>query len=63
MRKPNGMKEHPTMGYLICKHRDVSCCSECADSRDEIVDVYGEHFWIADRAEREAFLAEMASAP
>jgi len=60
MRKPNGMKEHPTMGYLICKHRDVSCCPACADSRKEIVDVLGQHFWIADPIERFQMIKDCA---
>lgn len=44
-------------GRLICRHRDLSCCDACAAAHEEIVDVYGAHFWIADAAEREAMIA------
>lgn len=43
-------------GNLICRHRDLSCCNTCANEYDEIVDIYGKHFWIDD-AELRAELA------
>jgi len=45
------------MGDLACKHRDVSCCASCAAAHCEIVDVCGQHFWIADEAERADLMA------
>ncbi len=41
-------------GDLACPHRDVSCCDACARAHVEIVEVYGQHFWISDAAERDA---------
>ena len=52
---PKGWREEHG-GDLACAHRDCSCCPECA-KRAEVVEVYGQHFWIADPAER-AFIAE-----
>lgn len=46
-------------GDLICNHRDLSCCDMCANAHDEIVDVFGKHFWIDD-ADMRAQLMEMA---
>lgn len=40
---------------LACQHRDVSCCPQCAAKYEEIVDVYGKHFWIADPEERKEY--------
>jgi hypothetical protein len=45
---------------LACPHRDVSCCDDCANAHSEIVDVGGQHFWIADPIEA-ASLAAAAS--
>jgi hypothetical protein len=44
---------------LACKHRDVSCCPECAKAHEEIVNVCGQHYWVPDAAERKALIAEM----
>lgn len=41
-------------GDLACPHRDVSCCESCADEHEEIIEVYGQHFWEPDLLEREA---------
>lgn len=43
-------------GSLICIHRDLSCCKPCAEAHQQIVDVYGAHFWIDQPAERQALL-------
>jgi len=45
-------------GNLICRHRELSCCTRCADVYEQIVAVEGKHFWITDEAER-AMLAGM----
>ena len=42
---------------IACPHRDMSCCTECANKHAELVDVYGVHYWIPNEAER-AKLAE-----
>lgn len=42
-------------GSLVCPHRDLSVCPDCAASHVEAVDVFGQHFWIADPADRDAF--------
>ena len=52
-RKPKGFREGHT-GNLACPHRDVTCCPQCAAKHPEIVEVYGQHFWIADQSERAA---------
>src|SRR3954468_1334071 len=46
-------------GQLACPHRDLSCCPDCVRAHVEIVDVCGQHFWIADKEERESFIREM----
>jgi len=51
MRLPRNFKEGHT-GNLACPHRDVTCCDECAAKHIEIVEVFGQHFWLADQAER-----------
>jgi len=48
---PPGFREGHSYD-LACPHRDVSCCDDCANAHPEIVDVGGEHFWIANPAER-----------
>lgn len=48
-------------GDLACPHRDVTCCQKCADKYPEIVEVYGQHFWIADKRERDALKARMVA--
>lgn len=58
-RKPRNFREGHT-GNLACPHRDVSCCSECAAKYPEIVEVYGQHFWVADPADRALLLSDMA---
>lgn len=47
---------------LICPHREVSCCDECAEAHEEIIEVYGRHYWEPDKQERDKLLAEMAAA-
>ena len=49
---PNGFHADTYEGNLVCPHRDISCCRDCATAHEEIVEVYGIHYWIADPAER-----------
>ena len=44
-------------GDIACPHRDCSCCRECA-KRPEVVEVYGQHFWVPDERERAKLQAE-----
>jgi hypothetical protein len=46
---------------LACKHRDVSCCGECATKYPEVVDVCGAHFWVPDEHERVDLLRQLAA--
>jgi len=46
---------------LACPHRDVSCCPVCAEDNPEILEIYGQHFWMPDAAEREGLRSEMAA--
>lgn len=55
---PRGWREHPT-GALACPHRDVTCCPGCARSRVEVVEVFAQHFWIPDPAERAALVRQI----
>lgn len=59
MRLPQGFLEGHS-GDLACPHRDVSCCPACAHAHVEIVEVYGQHFWVANLAERVALRLSMA---
>jgi hypothetical protein len=40
-------------GDVACPHRDCSVCPDCS-RREEVVEVYGRHFWIPAPLEREA---------
>lgn len=53
-RLPRGFRRNADES-IVCKHRDLSCCPACAAAHEEIVDVYGAHFWIPDPAERAQF--------
>ena len=44
---------------LACAHRDVSVCTSCA-SRDDVVDVYGAHYYVPDAADRAHLAASLA---
>lgn len=61
MRMPRGFRTNQSGGNIACPHRDVTCCPACAKAYVEIVEVYGQHFWMANQQEREAFIAEMKS--
>ena len=52
MALPTGFSDDTYEGNIVCPHRDLSCCRECANAHDEIVEVYGVHYWITDPAER-----------
>lgn len=43
-------------GTLVCIHRDLTCCSACADAHEEVTEVFGAHYWIADPAERALYV-------
>jgi hypothetical protein len=58
MRKPRGFREGHT-GSLACPHRDVSCCPVCAAKHEEVIEVYGQHYWMDDAQERAQLLADM----
>ena len=48
-------------GALVCPHRDVSVCDGCAAAHEEVVDVLGAHFWIADASQREEVRSSCAA--
>ncbi len=56
---PQGFREGHT-GDLACPHRDLSVCDGCDEAHDEIVDVVGQHFWVADPRERVELLTDLA---
>jgi hypothetical protein len=60
-RLPKGFREGHS-GDLACPHRDVSCCAVCAAAHPEIVEVYGQHFWVPSAAERTSIAVDMATA-
>jgi hypothetical protein len=44
-----------TQDEIACCHRDLSVCPDCAKQyAPELVDVYGQHYWVPDPADREA---------
>ena len=53
MNPPTGYTVDTLDGYLICQHRDLSVCTSCATAHDEIVEVFGVHYWIPDADERQ----------
>lgn len=30
---------------VVCEHRDLSCCPKCEAQYENIVEVYGQHYW------------------
>lgn len=36
-------------GSLVCPHRDLSVCAECA-RHPEVIEVYGAHYWDPDES-------------
>lgn len=50
-RLPRGFREDTHTGQLACPHRDVSVCVVCAKVVG-VVEVYAQHFWVPDPAER-----------
>lgn len=46
---------------LACKHRDLTCCHDCAAAHPEIVDVVGMHYWVPDEDERAELLAILST--
>jgi hypothetical protein len=48
-------------GDVACPHRDCSCCPDCA-KREEVVEVYGQHFWEPSAIARFDLLKSMAAA-
>ena len=36
---------------LVCQHRDISCCNECEAKYENIVEIYGQHYWADTRAQ------------
>jgi hypothetical protein len=66
MNKGKQMRKRMPKGFrkghdesIKCPHRDVSCCPNCAKANEEIVEVYGRHFWICDQVERMELTANM----
>lgn len=57
-RMPRGFRKGHD-GSIACPHRDKSCCNDCAKAHEEIVDIVGAHFWIANPVDRAAMKAEM----
>ncbi len=58
-RLPKGWREGHG-GDLACPHRDCSVCPACATATWQVMEIYGQHFWIDDLAERAALKAQMA---
>lgn len=50
---PANFHEDTYEGNVVCAHRDLSCCPICADAHEEIIEVYGLHFWVINKAERQ----------
>lgn len=47
-------------GTLVCPHRSLSVCPDCFDAYDEVVDVWGVAYWIADPADRAEIIGRNA---
>jgi hypothetical protein len=47
-------------GALVCPHRDLTCCGLCAEKYEQVVDVYGVHYWVPDPKERAALVEDRA---
>jgi len=61
-RMPKRMPKGWRRGFdesVSCQHRNISCCPECSQ-QEEVVEVAGRHYWIADATERQRFVAELA---
>ena len=59
-RKPNGFRG----GFneeLACSHRDCSVCPTCEATYANIVESYGQHYWVRDYAEWCEYVKEIAA--
>lgn len=63
---PPPWREDPPAGFhrqaddtLMCPHRDITCCQECADAHREIVEVVGVHYWVRTEIEALELFAEL----
>jgi hypothetical protein len=52
--KPAGFREGHE-GELACSHRDVSTCTDCANTYANIVECYGVHYWMRSEIELAEF--------
>ena len=59
-RLPKGWKP-VSDGGVACRHRDLSVCLECQDAHVEVVNVYGEFFWVGDEDERAELMDQLAA--
>ena len=57
-RLPKGFRSGHD-GSIACPHRDRTCCDACATAHQEVVEVCGVHFWIADSTERAELRAKV----
>lgn len=57
-RKPAGSRID-AQGEFVCAHRDISCCDDCANQYENIIDVRGAHYWMETVEEMEELLKVM----
>lgn len=51
-RKPAGWRTDSLSGSVVCPHRDLSVCRDCAaDYADNVVNVFGKDYWAVDAAD------------
>lgn len=55
LKQPSTYKIDTVNGNVICRHRDLSCCLDCVQMHEEIVEIYGLHYWVSDPQERQTY--------
>jgi len=61
-RRPKGFDIDTRTDSVVCAHRNMSVCAECAEQTLNIVEVYGEWFWYTSTQEVGAMLNELLEA-
>jgi hypothetical protein len=57
-RLPRGWRTNSD-DSAVCPHRDLSVCPKCENSYVELVNVYGECFWVSDEQDRAELLSSI----
>ena len=58
-KRPGSIREQADES-LVCAHRDITFCGECATKyAGNVVEVYGQHYWANTLSELSELLSEL----